>query len=350
MSPKPKAKDVFQHPLYRNVYLKKRGDIIYYHIHYDGEEIRKSTGMFWAKANFNRALEIAEAHYDKLTLPGTNKYNLNELFEQYLNFKSKSVTKVTIKKYRQAWNNFILKDYQTSDIQQLRQDLVSVIATTHLGNNTTVKLLQLLSAFFEYCLENNYIMSNPVVSSILPKTTKAEPRQYEEAEIQKLINYFKDGSDMNLLIRLIANTGLRVEEAVNLRNSDIMPDRLFITGKGGAKRTIPIFPGSRLEVVTNILKNREKPFPWQGTRRPHLKMLKAVKKLNFELSGFHAIRKYFENKLIDAGVNVKIVAELLGHTVAIQAKNYITRTKFQDLKKVMGIAENIGDKTHESHS
>jgi len=89
----------------------------------------------------------------------------------------------------------------------------------------------------------------------------------------------------------------------------------------------------RLYNLLQELKKKDKPFHYKNGKRAGDKLCRYQKRIGMELTGYHAIRKYFENYLIDSGVPVKVTAQLLGHTTAIQSQHYITQLSQSELRK-----------------
>lgn len=326
--------DTIQHKLYRNAYLKRRGEVIYTIIHHESQEIRKTTNLTWHQNNFPLALSILERRYLEVINPAETAQNLRGLFDKYLALKSKSVTRDAIVKYNQCWNNFIKKDYDTSQLDEIKSDIIDIISTTHLSNNTTLKQLQLLSAFFRFCLDSKYISSNPISKGMIPKGQKKQVLAYTIEEIRSMQNSFPAQSDMYNLIQLIKLTGMRLNEARTIKKANIHTNFILVNGKGGFDRKIPVIPNSELSELLSVLKSKPKPFPWLSNKRPHVNLLKVQKRLNMNrLTGFHGIRKYYENMLIKSGMNIKAAAQIIGHTTAVQSKNYITELHLEELTK-----------------
>lgn len=338
--PKPRDKRFsISHPLYRNAFFYKRGEIIYTCITVDGVRYRETTNLIWTPANFLRAEAILGKRWEVLNSEEgfIEPLSLNDLFEKYLKYKSKTVTAVTLRKYHQAWANFIKKDYSHLEMDKLKIDILNEIGDSHLHNNSINKSLQLLSAFFRYLVDTNIIEKNPITSSILPKMKLAEPVAYTEEELNRLINYFGKEHKIAILIRLIMHTGLRVSEAISLSSDDFSDGWINVKGKGGRVRQIPIPPNSELSDIVSIISTADKYFYWKQAKYPHRHLLNACKKLNISTTGFHSIRKYFENKLIEAGANVKATADILGHTLQIQSKHYTTKSRDKTLQDTMQI-------------
>ncbi|MBX3044853.1 MAG: tyrosine-type recombinase/integrase [Candidatus Kapabacteria bacterium] len=333
MSRRKSDTDIIPHPLFRYAYLKKRGNSIYMHVHFKGKEVRRSTGLIWHLNNRQRALRMLEILHDKIVLGSVKSILIGDLFEDFLNLKSKSVTLSTVKKYKQSFSHWLDYDLTTDDPDRLKKHLIEQISKSKLHVNTINKSLQLLSVFFNYLVSNNFIDKNPVNSSLMPKSVQLTPTQFTDVEIDALLNHFEQGSEMHSIIKLIALTGLRIQEVINLKREDLHKDYLQVHGKGGYLRQIPVLEGSELALLVKHLKSKPKPIKYQITDYPHTKLVKACRALKLKARGFHSIRKYFENKLIDSGINIKVAAQILGHTTQVQSKNYITKLKLSELKK-----------------
>ena len=111
---------------------------------------------------------------------------------------------------------------------------------------------------------------------ISPKSGKRLPVYVEEKDMRLLLNSveFPDdwaGKTDRLLIRIFYNTGLRLSELINLKNSqtDLEAATLRVLGKGNKERMIPISK-ELVDEIRNYQKEKPKP--------PELKEKKNVKR------------------------------------------------------------------------
>ncbi|MBX3045197.1 MAG: tyrosine-type recombinase/integrase [Candidatus Kapabacteria bacterium] len=309
-------------------------------ISHKGERIRETTNLTWDKLNFKLAMKLLENRYLEVLNPNNDKekaVDISELFEDFLKFKSKSISYSAIKKYKQAWNNWIAEDYYSDEMNQLKKDIFERISTSKLHPNTINKSLDLLSAFFSYIKELGYIEESPISKSFKQQFKKDETEQFESGEIENILNEFTPDSEMWKLLKFISLTGLRISEALSLKSNNFFEGYISFSGKGNRKREIPLLPDSELWNLCQELKAKPKAFFWKSHAVPHRRLLKACNKLGIKNKGFHGIRKYFENSMIDAGANIKATADILGHTLAIQEKHYKTKTKVEKLKDAISV-------------
>lgn len=119
-----------------------------------------------------------------------------------------------------------------------------------------------------------------------------------------------------LIILILSYTGIRRSEILSLRLRDInfYNSMLRVHGKGDNERTIPIAKPlfSPLRKYTSSLKPGDFLFPIKPKR------LWSIVSRYSALSGIenfhpHSFRHYFATQLVEKGVSLKVVQELLGH-------------------------------------
>ena len=168
------------------------------------------------------------------------------------------------------------------------------------------------------------IMKSPVSIDLkFAKTSKKLPVVLSRLEIEKIIDSI-DNPKHKLIIALSYGAGLRVSEAVNLRIRDIDFDELTIHLKGakGNKDRITIFPEklkADLHELTALQHGNEYVFESERggkltERTAQMVFEKALKKARIEKdASFHCLRHSFATHLLENGVDVRYVQELLGH-------------------------------------
>jgi site-specific recombinase XerD len=168
-----------------------------------------------------------------------------------------------------------------------------------------------------------------VMKSITPidikfaKTASKLPVVLSRKEIEKIINSIKNQKH-NLLISLSYGAGLRVSEAVNLKIKDVNLEELTLHIKGakGNKDRISTLSEkiySDLKALM-VLKNAND-YVFASNRggkldeRSAQKVFEnALRKTGIEKDAtFHSLRHSFATHLLENGVDVRYVQELLGH-------------------------------------
>jgi len=155
------------------------------------------------------------------------------------------------------------------------------------------------------------------------KTSNKLPVVLSRLEIDKIINAI-DNKKHNLLISLSYGAGFRVSEAINLKIKDINLEELTIHIKNakGKKDRMTIFPEKLKANLVEIsaLRNKDA-FVFESNRGGKLTERTAQKVFENALTKagiqkdatFHSLRHSFATHLLENGVDVRYVQELLGH-------------------------------------
>jgi len=179
-----------------------------------------------------------------------------------------------------------------------------------------------------------------------PKAEIRGDRPLEVHEIQKLILATKSPR-MRLLLQLLAQTGLRLREALSLGVADIDFERGWIrvraeTTKNKRAREVPLIPELK-DAILNYLKNRrvESPFLFPSEGDPNKPMREKYVYDNLssllgrlgldyrDPSGVgyqihpHVFRKWFKTQLEAAGVNSLLVERWMGHKRGVEAVYFL---------------------------
>lgn len=165
--------------------------------------------------------------------------------------------------------------------------------------------------------------NNTVINLKFAKISKKLPIVLSRIEIEKIINSIKNQKH-KLLISLSYGAGLRVSEAINLKIKDINLEELTIHIKEakGKRDRITIFPKKIKSDIINIMDGKDKNnFIFESERGGKLTERTAQKIFENSLktaeiskdATFHSLRHSFATHLLENGVDVRYVQELLGH-------------------------------------
>ncbi|WP_066349677.1 tyrosine-type recombinase/integrase [Geminocystis sp. NIES-3708] len=247
----------------------------------------------------------------------TNAKNDTEVMALWFDGK----TKTTIKTYGYSLKQFFnfagcpLTEIRLDTLIQFKQHLMTLNYAVSSINNKLMAIKSLLS--FAYKI--GYIPFNvgTVVKSVKNHENITDKILMSE-EIKALIDNAKNSRD-GLLIKLLANTGLRISEAINLRWNDIKLNKIAVFGKGGKTRYVSIKDELLNELFT--LKNRFCEYIFYSNRLTPLKrenvhtMLKEVaKKANLtDRVSAHWLRHSTASHALNNGASLNQVKELLGH-------------------------------------
>lgn len=163
-------------------------------------------------------------------------------------------------------------------------------------------------------------------------------------DIDEILNVIKNPKH-KLLIALSYGAGLRVSEAINLRVKDVDLGELIIHIKQakGQKDRISVFPEKLLTDIQNLIagkSNNEFIFESERggkltTRTIQKAFENSLKKAGIKKSAtFHSLRHSFATHLLENGVDVRYVQELLGHQNIRTTQRYTqaTNAKLKNIK------------------
>lgn len=209
--------------------------------------------------------------------------------------------------------------------------------------STMARRLSALRNFFRFLCAEGTREDNPCEQIDAPKQPRPLPKLLGENEVEKLIGTAHDRVRKNLnprsirlvaLLEIIYATGLRVTELVSLPLSATQGDPrvLYIKGKGGRERVVPLSQPAR-GALDNYLPVRNEfipkdhvlagkyLFPSRG-RLGHLTRLRfsqllaevAVEAgLDARSISPHVLRHAFASHLLNHGADLRVVQTMLGH-------------------------------------
>lgn len=188
------------------------------------------------------------------------------------------------------------------------------------------------------------ILKKDIFSDIkTPKLEKKIPVVLTKDEIKKLISIPKNFKH-KLLIKLLYSSGLRVGECVSIRVNDLdLKERLGVirSGKGRKDRNV-ILSKELIADLQRYLAERKCESSYvfdvrgghMGIRQAQKIVSGAAKKAGIRKRVFcHALRSSFATHLLEAGTDIRIIQELLGHS-NLQTTEIYTKVSTERIKKV----------------
>lgn len=192
------------------------------------------------------------------------------------------------------------------------------LATVSAG--TVRRELQILQAIFNKGVAWGEIQTNPIKGVKPPKNLNSKPvRWYTAGEI-KLILKQSASSRLAAVWQLMANTGLRRSEALQLQWKHITKESISVQSseksrtKSGEWRNVPLSSGSKIALKSLQRHGRGSEFVLPRMQ-PH-SLTTAFKRVLVKagLDGnLHCLRHTFAAHLVMAGVDLYTIQELLGH-------------------------------------
>ncbi len=247
--------------------------------------------------------------------------NLQELLAKIKSeLRLRNFSRKTVKSYLVCLNDYFrhLKVIaKEPDIDSIKKYLLEKL-DKELSSQTVNLHLQAIKYFYrEICKSENNIDIK------FAKTASKLPIVLPRIEIEKMIGAIINQKH-KMMIAMAYGCGLRVSEAVNLKIKDIDLGELIIHLKGakGNKDRITIFPEKLKNDIMNLTAGKnENDYLFASqmggklTERTAQKIFEnALRKANIKKDAtFHSLRHSFATHLLENGVDVRYVQELLGH-------------------------------------
>ncbi|MBI5236302.1 MAG: tyrosine recombinase XerC [Deltaproteobacteria bacterium] len=206
--------------------------------------------------------------------------------------------------------------------------------------------LSSIRAFFRYLVKNKRISSNPASLVPTPKAEKFLPTVLSVEETICLINApektaKKANSAISVLrdlavIETIYSSGIRVAELTGLamKDVDLASGTIKVIGKGNKERMAYLGSYARQSLAAYISRARHKAvaaaplFAGNNGKALTERTAQRLVKRHGEASGItktptpHALRHSFATHLLDAGVDLRTIQELLGHAKLSTTQRY----------------------------
>lgn len=260
------------------------------------------------------------------------------------------LSKNTIIAYKKDLN--IIISTLKKDLNQLnKDDINNFLKNMDASSRTKAHYLTVLNSYYNYLIFTGLLSMNPCDGIKSPKIEKKLPVYLTIEEIDKLFNIrLNKPIDYRnkAMLELLFATGTRISELTSLTLSQINFEESIIKvmGKGKKERIIPIANNAlnylkvyiynyREYLVKNtneyvfLNKNGEK-----ISRQGFFKILKKMAQdsgINKNISP-HVLRHSFATYLLNNGVDLRVIQELLGHEnlETTEIYSHLTSQKIKD--------------------
>ncbi|MFH1637708.1 MAG: site-specific tyrosine recombinase/integron integrase [Candidatus Woesearchaeota archaeon] len=242
------------------------------------------------------------------------------------------------------WLNKMFLTYVNKEPKNIKQQDVKSFLAHLLSDKSyspaSVNLAQsALRFFYEEVLNRRELFAGIKTA----KTEKKLPTVLTRAEVKVLLEAVINPKHL-LLIELMYSSGLRVSECVAMKKDDFDLDERMarvVGGKGKKDRNMILsvrLIGHLKGYVSGLSESNPYLFPGLGghitARQAQNVVKKAALRAGIKKRVFcHALRSSFATHLLEAGTDIRIIQELLGHANLATTERY-TKVSTEQLKKV----------------
>jgi integrase/recombinase XerC len=272
---------------------------------------------------------------------------LEEAFLEHLEFE-RNLSPSTLRAYRRELARFIEfsapashgpSEVTTADIRSF----VAHLWQQRLQPRSIGRALSSIRTYFAFLVVEDVVRSNPAAAVPLPQKEQRQPEVVDRYAVEDLLESFPKtpaGRRDLAIVELLYGAGLRVGELVGLDMDDLsLNDRMLrVRGKGRKERLVP-FGRNAANALGAYFPHRSR---WRGgigrdddpifvnqrggrlSDRSVRRILDDAVRRTADLHRLHphALRHAFATHLLEAGMDLRAIQELLGHSSLASTQIY----------------------------
>jgi len=261
-----------------------------------------------------------------------------KLMRHYMTQSGYSVE--TIKNYTGHVRRYLTYANLKVDVSMINAYMVELLQYKHCSH---AHCNQAINAIKLFCKQQGYTQQG-ILDLVRPKKEHKLPKVISKEEVKRLLDVTKNEKHKTALM-LAYSCGMRVSEVANLQMADIQPERgvvIIRQGKGRKDRIVPL--SKKMIVQIDLYKAIFRPGIWVFDNQNHdgpiaKRTLQAVFNKSKELAKinphatFHSLRHSYATHLLDVGVDLRLIQELLGHASSKTTEIY-THVTTQSLQNI----------------
>ena len=233
----------------------------------------------------------------------------------------------TLKYYQttiDSMTSYLGKNVRHILTEDLRTYLTEYQNRNHSSRVTIDNIRRILSSFFSWLEDEDYIIKSPVRRIHKVKTACSIKETYSDEELEKMRDNCEELRDL-AIIDMLASTGMRIGEMVLLNRNDInfAERECVVFGKGGKERIVYFDARAKLH-LQEYLDGRtdDNPALFVTLRAPHERiqiggiehrLREMGKRLDIPKVHPHKFRRTLATMAIDKGMPIEQLQRLLGH-------------------------------------
>lgn len=273
-------------------------------------------------------LQVVLFNYEVKESSDTEEQEMPDFVELFLAAKRIEGCSEKSLKYYKSTIGTMIDDLQ-KDVRQIVTDDVRGYLTEYQQKKGSSKVTidnirRILSSFFSWLEDEDYILKSPVRRIHKVKTGTTVKETYSDEALEQMRDNCEELRDL-AIIDLLASSGMRVGEMVLLNRDDINFEEreCVVCGKGDKERIIYFDARTKIH-LQNYLNSRtdSNPALFVTLSAPHkrlqiggveTRLRNFGKKLGIEKVHPHKFRRTLATQAIDKGMPIEQLQQLLGH-------------------------------------
>lgn len=276
-----------------------------------------------------QVLEKSLCQYEIVSsIPVLETEDSNKMIELFIAAKRiEGCSDKTLKYYRKTIDTMMLslnKNIKHIRTEDLRLYLTEYQNKNQSGRVTIDNIRRILSSFFSWLEDEDYIVKSPVRRIHKVKSASCIKETYTDEELERMRDHCEELRDL-AIIDMLASTGMRVGEMVRLNRADInfTERECVVFGKGDKERIVYFDARTKLHLL-EYLDNRKdsnnalfvslrSPFERITISGIELRLRVLGRRLNIVKVHPHKFRRTLATMAIDKGMPIEQLQRLLGH-------------------------------------
>ena len=304
--------------------LYRRGKFFWFTITYQGTRIQeslKTDNKRLAEKLYAKVLtDIVEGRYfDSVKAKNTP---FAEMTDKYMKRYEKSRDKTSLNRLLPVFGNLTVADITTEKVSDYMDERLDIVKPA-----TVYQELALMRRMYNVAIKEwGWLRDNPVSRlSFSVGNSNARDRWLRTEEEKMLLSSATNPKWLKNLVVVALHTGMRRGEILRLKwqNADFKRRAVrVVKSKNGEKRAIPMS-----QTLFNVLKSitvkdvSGRVFPISASSVRHA-FDKVMERACIEDFHFHDLRHTFATRLVQNGVDIYKVKELLGHKTIAMTMRY----------------------------
>lgn len=280
-----------------------------------------------------------------------NTQSIPSLLEQFIEFLNKQgKSQFTVIAYKKDLEQFVgfLASKDINDIREVKKDDIEGFIQKLIADNYTKKSasrkLNSIRTFFRFLKKDDVIEQNPSVDIAHPKFTQTPPRILSKLEYRALRDIAKEDSRTYALVEVLLQTGIKIGELAELRNSDIGDNTLRIRSYGkNIEREVPLNNAAK-KALQDYLKVRNgdaKDDHIFITRTGQPLLIRNIrqiidrcfKEVEIESATVNDLRNTFIAHQLMNGASLEYIAKIVGHRRLSSTERFLNLVKEEAERK-----------------
>lgn len=222
-------------------------------------------------------------------------------------------------------------EYTSDDIRQW----LLYCRSSPLSSVSVATYFRGVRAMFKFWYKRGFIDSDIFADIKTPKSHARMIRILTDLEIERLNYVLPFGSRDMLIVELMLSAGLRLSEVARLCVDDVRIGYIFVNGKGGQERVVPLSPEYCQMLIDLARANARQSVFGMTPNAIRLMFQRLKRRADIPRLHAHLLRHTFATRYILLGGDSLMLKSILGHSTLSMTQHYV---HLANMYKIAGYA------------